>query len=237
MDNIKIPNHLAIILDGNGRWATSKGLPRTSGHKEGTLNIKTIAHHAFSLGINTLSMYCFSTENWKRDKEEVDYLMNLPIIYFPKYKEDLLKDDCKLMISGDLEGVPSLTRKVIEDAIEYTKNCKSHVLNLCFNYGSHKEIVEASKKIASEYKDGKLDIESLDERAFESYLYTKDLKPVDLVIRTAGEQRLSNFLLWQISYAEFYFPSVTWPEFSKEELDKALIEFTKRDRKYGGINK
>ena len=235
--SMKIPTHLAIILDGNGRWALKQGLVRTLGHKAGAKVMKDIISYSFSLGVKVLSLFCFSTENWKRDKEEVEYLFTLPIEYFSKYTDKLLEDDIKVVISGDLSMLPKETILACDKAILKTKNCKSHVLNICLNYGSKAEIIKAVKQIANEVKHNQLKVESIDENVFENYLYTKGLPPVDLLIRTSNEKRISNFLLWQIAYAEIYFTRTLWPAFSKKELRKAFIDYGKRDRRFGGVKK
>ena len=219
---MKIPTHLAIILDGNGRWAQKKGLIRSLGHKAGA---------------KALSVFCFSTENWKRDKEEVDYLFTLPIEYFNKYSDSLVKNDIKVIFSGDISKLPKDTF-IACDAIRLkTSNCKSFVLNICINYGSHDEILMAAKQIASKVKNNELDVNDITKEVFENHLYTKGLPPVDLLIRTSNEQRISNFLLWQISYAELYFTKTHWPAFTKHTLEKAFIEYGKRDRRFGGVKK
>ena len=234
---MKIPTHLAIIMDGNGRWATKKGLIRSMGHKAGAKALKDTTNNAFKMGVKVLSVFCFSTENWKIDKQEIDYLFTLPVEYFNKYADSLVKNDIKVIFSGDISKLPKETY-IACDAIRLkTSNCKSHVLNICINYGAQDEILMAVKKIASEVKNDNLTVEDINKQVFESYLYTKDLPPVDLLIRTSNEHRISNFMLWQISYAELYFTKTHWPAFTKHALEKAFIEYTSRDRRFGGINK
>ena len=234
---MKIPTHLAIILDGNGRWAQKKGLIRSLGHKAGAKALKETTNNAFKMGVKVLSVFCFSTENWKRDKEEVDYLFTLPIEYFNKYSDSLVNNDIKVIFSGDISKLPKETF-IACDAIRFkTSNCKSFVLNICINYGSHDEILMATKNIASKVKNNELDINDITKEVFENHLYTKRLPSGDLLIRTSNEQRISNFLLWQISYAELYFTKTHWPAFTKHTLEKAFIEYGKRDRRFGGINK
>lgn len=234
---MKIPTHLAIILDGNGRWAQKKGLIRSLGHKAGAKALKETTNNAFKMGVKVLSVFCFSTENWKRDKEEVDYLFTLPIEYFNKYSDSLVKNDIKVIFSGDISKLPKETF-IACDAIRLkTSNCKSFVLNICINYGSHDEILMATKNIASKVKNNELDVNDITKEVFENHLYTKGLPPVDLLIRTSNEQRISNFLLWQISYAELYFTKTHWPAFTKHTLEKAFIEYGKRDRRFGGVKK
>ena len=234
---MKIPTHLAIILDGNGRWAQKKGLIRSLGHKAGANALKETTNNAFKMGVKVLSVFCFSTENWKRDKEEVDYLFTLPIEYFNKYSESLVKNDIKVIFSGDISKLPKETF-IACDAIRLkTSNCKSFILNICINYGSHDEILKACKEISLKVKNNELDVNDINKEVLENHLYTKGLPPVDLLIRTSNEQRISNFLLWQISYAELYFTKTHWPAFTKHTLEKAFIEYTKRDRRFGGIKK
>lgn len=234
---IKIPTHLAIILDGNGRWAQKKGLIRSLGHKAGAKALKETTNNAFNMGVKVLSVFCFSTENWKRDKEEVDYLFTLPIEYFNRYAESLVKNDIKVIFSGDISKLPKETF-IACDAIRLkTHHCQSHILNICINYGAQDEILMATKQIASKVKNNELDVNGINKEVFEEHLYTKGLPPVDLLIRTSNEQRISNFLLWQISYAELYFTKTHWPAFTKHTLEKAFIEYTSRDRRFGGINK
>ena len=234
---IKIPTHLAIILDGNGRWALKRGLTRTLGHKAGVEALRKIIRYSFDSGVQVLSVYAFSTENWKRPKEEVDYLFTLPGIYFKEHGDYFIERDCKVIISGDIEELPDEVKDVCHQIMDKTKDCKTHVFNVCFNYGSHAEIIKACKEIANDVKENKIDVDSIDEKMIEDHLYTKGLPPVDLLIRTSNEQRISNFMLWQISYAEFYFVKTLWPAFTPKDLDKAFEAFAKRDRRYGGIKK
>ena len=234
---LKIPTHLAIILDGNGRWAQKRGLVRMMGHKAGAKALKYIVNYAFSLGIKVLSVYCFSTENWKRDKEEVDYLFTLPVEYFSKYQDRLIANGTRVMFSGDISKLPTKTMLSCDSIALNTKKCKSNILNICLNYGAKDELVRATKLIASKVLNNEMSIEEIDESTIEKHLYTKDLPPVDLLIRTSNEKRISNFLLWQISYAELYFTKTHWPAFTKKELDKAILDYSKRDRRFGGVKK
>ena len=234
---MKIPTHLAIILDGNGRWALKKGLIRSMGHKAGAKALKETTSNAFKMGVKVLSVFCFSTENWKRDKEEVDYLFTLPQLYFTKYADSLIKSDIKVIFSGDITKLPKETFIACDAIKNKTSHCKSHVLNICINYGSQDEILLACKQIASKVKNNELEIDNITKEIFENHLYTKDLPPVDLLIRTSNEHRISNFLLWQISYAELYFTKTHWPAFNKKTLEKAFIEYTSRDRRFGGVKK
>lgn len=232
---MKIPTHLAIILDGNGRWAKRRGLMRTLGHKQGVETLQQISEDAFHMGVKYLSVYCFSTENWKREKSEVDYIFTLPGIYFNKYKEKFIRDDVRAVFSGDLSYLPKGALKACYDIMDYTKNCKTFVLNFCMNYGSYDEITRAVKNIVTDVEEKKINKDDITPDLISNYLYTKDMPPVDLLIRTSNEQRLSNFMLWQISYAELYFTPVYWPEFSKKDLEDAFIEFARRDRRFGGV--
>lgn len=230
-NEIKIPNHVAIILDGNGRWATSKGLNRSEGHKAGYDNLKKLSKYIFSKGIKVLSIYAFSTENFGREKKEVDYLMNTFIRAFDLEKKYFYKENIKIIFSGRDEPLPPKVIETRNKIEEYTKDNTKGILNICLNYGGRAEIVDACKKIIND----QVDPLELDEKVFSKYLY-QDLPDIDLMIRTSGELRLSNFLLWQNSYAEFYFPTVPFPDFKEHEFDKALIDYTKRDRRFGKIN-
>lgn len=224
--------HLAIIMDGNGRWAKKNMLPRTAGHYKGVEVLRNITIYANKLGIKCLTVYAFSTENWKRSKEEVSYIMSLPKIFFESYIKELMENNVRVMIIGQKDLIPNETMSVINDAIETTKNNTGLILNFAFNYGGRDEIVNAAKNYALDYANGKAN--ELDEQTFSNYLFTKDLPEVDLIIRTASEQRLSNFLLWQAAYAEFVFVDELWPEFSNEVLDRCIQEYNNRKRNFGG---
>ena len=224
--------HLAIIMDGNGRWAKKNMLPRTAGHYKGVEVLRNITIYANKLGIKCLTVYAFSTENWKRSKEEVSYIMSLPKIFFESYIKELMENNVRVMIIGQKDLIPNETMSVINDAIKTTKNNTGLILNFAFNYGGRDEIVNAAKNYALDYANGKAN--ELDEQTFSNYLFTKDLPEVDLIIRTASEQRLSNFLLWQAAYAEFVFVDELWPEFSNEVLDRCIQEYNNRKRNFGG---
>lgn len=226
--------HVAIIMDGNGRWAKAQGKPRTAGHLVGADNVRTIAIAADQMGIEYLTLYAFSTENWKRSKDEVSYIMNLPSIFFKKYMKEFLDRGFRMNIIGELDALPAGTRKVLEEAMEESRNNTGLNLNICMNYGSQREILLAAKKYAKDVCDGKADL-NLDEEGFEKYLMTADFPPVDLLIRTSGEQRISNYLLWQIAYAELEFVPESWPEFTPEVFERCIEEFTHRDRRFGGV--
>lgn len=226
--------HVAIIMDGNGRWAKAQGKPRTAGHLVGSDNVRTIAIAADEMGIEYLTLYAFSTENWKRSNDEVNYIMNLPAVFFRKYMKEFLDRGFRMNILGELDALLSSTRKVLEDAMEESRNNTGLNLNICMNYGSQREILLAAKKYAKDVLEGKADL-NLDEEGFEQYLMTDGFPPVDLLIRTSGEQRISNYLLWQIAYAELEFVQESWPEFTPDVLKRCLDEFTHRDRRFGGV--
>ncbi len=232
-EQYKIPNHVAIILDGNGRWAKERGLIRSMGHKAGSENLKKISKYIFSKGVKILSVFAFSTENFKRDKDEVDYLMNLFVKDFPKLvKKD---DDLKIVFSGRRDNLRKDVLKTIDDITEKTKNRTGHILNICINFGGRADIIDATKKIYSDIQNGVINIDEIDEESFGKYLYNS-MPDIDLLIRTSGEVRISNFMLYQCSYAEMYFPKVYFPDFNKDEFDKALDVYNHRDRRFGGIN-
>lgn len=237
LDLLYIPKHVAIILDGNGRWAKKRHLPRTYGHQVGVENIRKITLAASDLGIEALSVYAFSTENWSRPKEEVDYLMKLPGEFEKKFKDDFEKYDVKVMFSGRKTHLSKENLEILERITKNTEDRSGIVLNICFDYGSHAEITEAVKKLFTEVENKQISINDIEPKDIEKYLYTKDLPKLDLLIRPSGEVRLSNFLLWQAAYAELYFCNTFWPAFSKKDLEKAIIDFNKRDRRFGGLKK
>lgn len=229
---LKIPNHVAIIVDGNGRWAKERGMSRSEGHKAGFENLKKLAEYIFSKGISVLSVYVFSTENFKREKGEVDYLMDLFVKMFDKNKKYFMDNDIKVVVSGRDEPLPSRVIGTRDKLVEMTKDNKGGILNICLNYGGRAEIVDATKKMIN---DG-LKAEEVTEDSFGKYLY-QDLPDVDLLIRTSGELRLSNFLLWELSYAEFYFTKIKFPAFTTDDFDEAIVNYTSRDRRFGGIKR
>ena len=235
MDKIKIPYHIGIIVDGNGRWAKEKGLSRSMGHLEGSKTLRRISLYAFEKGVKVLSAFVFSTENFKRSKEEVDYLMNLFVKEFGTTFKIFKVKNIKVVFSGEKKGLPNDVQKVIAKMEQETINNAAGIFNVCINYGGRKEIVETSKKLAQMVVDEKIKIEDISEELFKKNLYY-DLPDIDLLIRTSGEIRLSNFMLYQLSYAELYFPKTYFPDFLEKEFDLALEEYTKRDRRYGGIN-
>lgn len=232
---LKIPNHIAFIVDGNGRWATNKGLSRSDGHKEGFLNLMKILKYAYSKNIKYVSAYLFSTENFKRSKKEVDFIMGLLTGKIKDILSFCHKEKIKVLFSGRRNNLSNKVLVVMNRIENETRDYEGRVFNICFNYGGHAEIIDATKKIISDVNNNILDIDNIDEVVYSKYLY-QNLPAVDLMIRTSGEQRISNFMLWQCSYAEFYFPKVFFPDFDDSEFDKAIIEYTRRDRRFGGIN-
>jgi undecaprenyl diphosphate synthase len=230
-----IPSHVAIIMDGNGRWAKQRALPRIAGHHEGMKTVKTIVKESNRIGIKVLTLYAFSTENWKRPREEVDFLMKLPGEFLNTFLPDLIKENVQVRIMGKKELLPFHTIKAVDQAIEKTKDNDGMVLNFALNYGSRDEITEAMKSIAAEVKKGTIDPSEIDESTIETKLMTNGLGDPDLLIRTSGEVRLSNFMLWQLAYSEFWFTDVYWPDFSEDHLQQAVSQFAKRGRRYGGV--
>lgn len=226
--------HVAIIMDGNGRWAQAQGLPRTAGHLAGSDNVRTIAIAACEMGVEYLTLYAFSTENWKRSDNEVNYIMKLPAVFFKKYMREFLDRGYRMNILGELNQLPKATEKVLKEAMEESRNNTGLNLNICMNYGSQREIVLAARKYAADVQEGKADL-NLDEKGFEQYLMTTGFPPVDLLIRTSGEERISNYLLWQIAYAELEFVPESWPEFTPAVFQRCLEEYTQRDRRFGGV--
>ena len=229
---LKIPNHVAIIVDGNGRWAKERGMSRLKGHDAGFENLKELGKYILSRGVKILSLYVFSTENFKRDKFEVDHLMDLFVLMFKRDKDFFMKNNIKVVFSGRDDPLP---KKVIDarDKLTFlTKDNTGGILNVCLNYGGRAEIVDAAKKIIRD----NVDIDAIDEKLFSKYMY-QELPDVDFMIRTSGELRLSNFLLWELSYAEFYFPEIKFPDFKAKDFEDALLVYNKRDRRFGGIKK
>ena len=230
-----VPKHIAIIMDGNGRWAKSKGLPRSAGHVKGAANIETIARAMKKRGIKYLTIYAFSTENWIRPKDEVDKLMDLLEEYLTKAYKNAEKNKMRLKVIGRRDNLSEKIQKKIEETEEATSKYDELVLQVAFNYGSRDEIVRATKAISNDVAEGKLNADDINEETLSSYLDTKDVPDPDLLIRTSGEERLSNYLLWQLAYSEFYFSEVPWPAFSVKNLDKAIEEFNNRNRRYRNV--
>ena len=235
MKKVQAPIHVAFIMDGNGRWAKARHLPRHLGHKAGCDRVTDIYEESMAQGVKVMSLYAFSTENWNRPKAEINHLFNYLDIFFKKEIKRIIKDGTRIIASGDLSRLPEKTRKTVLDSIEKTKDGKNFTFNICLNYGGKDELVRAAKLFAQDVKDGKMAIEDLNEENFENYLYTKGLPPVDLLIRTSGELRTSNYMPWQLAYAEFIFPKTPWPDFTKEEYRKCLEEYYSRNRRFGGI--
>lgn len=232
---MKIPQHVAIIMDGNGRWAKSKGMPRTYGHIEGAKTVEKICEDAWNMGIKYLTVYAFSTENWRRPKDEVEALMKLLRNYMKNCLKRAEKNDMVVRVIGDKSGLDDDIREKIEELEKATANNQGLNFQIAINYGSRDEIVRSIRKVMEDVKVGKIEPEQMDEAMFDSYLDTGGIPSPDLLIRTSGEERLSNFLMWQLAYTEFYFTDVPWPAFSKEELQKAVEKYNGRDRRFGGV--
>lgn len=240
MDNLKttiqqntIPNHVAIIMDGNGRWAKQQGKPRTFGHKKGVDSVRAIIEASVEIGVNYLTLYAFSTENWNRPKIEVKTLMSLLVSSLRKELKTFVENDIKLLSIGDLSHLPKKVQKELNEVIEKTKNNKTLTLTLALNYGARDEIVNVIKNISKKVVNNQLSIEEINENIINNHLYTFSLPDVDFLIRTSGEKRISNFLLWQVAYAEFYFTNVLWPDFKEENYYTAILEYQKRERRFG----
>lgn len=235
LDENNIPKHIAIIMDGNGRWAKERKLPRTMGHKAGVETIREIVKECSNLGVEYLTLYAFSTENWKRPKDEVSALMNLLVQYLRREIEELHKNDVIVNAIGNIDDLPSICIEELKKAYNKTKNNKGLTLNLALNYGGRDEITRAIKNMYKDIKIGVLKEEDIEEYTIEKYLYTKNMPDPDLIIRPSGEQRLSNFLLWQCAYSEFWYSDIKWPDFKKENLHKAIYDFQNRDRRFGSV--
>lgn len=238
LDMERIPNHIAIIMDGNGRWAQKRHLPRVAGHKQGMQTVKKITIAASELGVKVLSLYAFSTENWKRPSSEVSYLMQLPVRFFSTFVPDLVKHNVKVTVMGDITQLPEATQKAVKDAMADTAHCTGMILNFALNYGSRDEIAQAAKKIAEDVQNGNLALADIDEASFGKYLMSAQLGQFadpDLLIRTSGEERISNFMLWQIAYSELEFVSEHWPDFDEDSLRSAIIAYQGRHRRFGGL--
>lgn len=232
---MKVPNHIAIILDGNGRWAKAKGMPRSYGHVKGCANLETICDDMKELGVKYLTVYAFSTENWKRSREEVEGLMKLFRNYLKKCLKISAKNKMKVKVIGDITAFDQDIQDKIIELENFSKDYNELHFQIALNYGSRDEILRGIRKLAQDAIDGKVKPEEIDEPVFESYLDTAGIPDPDLMIRTSGELRLSNYLLWQMAYTEFYFTDVAWPDFNKAELIKAIEHYNARDRRYGGV--
>ncbi|NMM65685.1 isoprenyl transferase [Clostridium sp. P21] len=235
IDMSRIPKHIAIIMDGNGRWAKEKKLPRTMGHKAGVETIRGIVKEASALGVKYLTLYAFSTENWKRPSDEVNALMNLLIQYLRKEFKELNSNNVIINHIGEISKLPSACQKELIDAYNNTKNNTGLTLNLALNYGGRNEIVRAFKLMYEDIKSNKLNEECINENLISKYMYTNSMPDPDLIIRPSGEQRLSNFLLWQCAYSEFWYSNIKWPDFTKKDLHRAIYDYQNRDRRFGGV--
>lgn len=233
MAQYNIPKHIAIIMDGNGRWARSRGLPKVLGHMQGVGAVRRMVEACVKIGVKALTLYTFSTENWKRPKEEISALMKMLKEHIEKELPSLKKNNIRFNTIGEFDALPPEVRKVINLAKAETRDNSGLILTLALNYGSRIEILNAVKNIAIDVKSDKLRVEDIKEKLFEGYLYTKDLPEIDLLIRTSGEMRLSNFLLWQLSYSEIYVTKKLWPDFTKSDLEIAINEFSARQRRFG----
>ena len=229
----KIPRHVALIMDGNGRWAAQHNQTRLEGHREGAQSVRAVLRAAAAIQIEYITIYAFSTENWKRSPEEVAGLMQLLIESLNAYEEELHENGIRLQMMGDKGALPSLVRKRVERAIEATAQYDKHTLTLALNYGGRAEIAQAARQLAEQVQDGSLSLESIDEDAISAHLYQPDLPDPDLLIRTSGEFRLSNFMLWQLSYTEMYVTDTCWPEFKEEQFYEAIQSYNQRDRRFG----
>lgn len=234
-ENLKVPQHIAIIMDGNGRWAKQKKMPRNYGHMQGSKRVEDICRAAHELGVKYLTIYAFSTENWSRPADEVKALMKILRDYLRESVKKANENNMRVRVIGDRERLDDDIRASIERLEEVSAGNTGLNFQIALNYGGRDEMLRAIRKIAAECKEGSLSVCDIDEKLFSSYLDTSDIPEPDFLIRTSGEQRLSNFLLWQTAYSEFYFPEVLWPDFDKKELRKAIEEYTKRDRRFGGI--
>lgn len=235
LDKNNIPKHIAIIMDGNGRWAKKRGLPRIMGHKEGIKRVREIVRACIEFGVEILTLYAFSAENWKRPKREVNTLMRFLGEFLERERNNLIKNEIRLKIIGRTNELPKNISDKLKEVEHITQDNKKLFLNLALNYGGRAEIVDATKKVIEEVLKNRLMVEDLDERVFADYLYTAGIPDPDLLIRTSGEMRISNFLLWQVSYCEIYITQKYWPDFKKENLEMAIAEYQKRERRFGGI--
>ncbi|MEG0259354.1 MAG: isoprenyl transferase [Lysinibacillus sp.] len=233
--NEPIPAHVAIIMDGNGRWANKRAMPRIAGHHEGMKTVRKVTRFASDLGIKVLTVYAFSTENWKRPKTEVDFLMRLPVEFLASFLPEMMERNVRVQMIGEPDVLPKHTQDALYKAIEETKQNTGLILNFALNYGSRAEMVGAMKEIMKLVQEGKLTIDEVDEKSITSHLMTACLPEPDLLIRTSGEVRLSNFMLWQLAYTEFWFTETLWPDFNEESLLEAIESYQKRNRRYGGL--
>lgn len=235
IDFTNIPKHIGIIMDGNGRWAKNRFLPRIAGHKEGMNRVVDIVEECCKIGVRTLTLYAFSTENWKRPEEEVNGLMNILVVYINSQLKRILENNIIFRVIGDYSKLPSSIVKLLDNSIDKSKDNNGMVLNIALNYGGRAEIISSIKNLYKDIEKGKLSIDELNEESFKKYLYTKENSDVDLMIRTGNEKRISNFLIYQLAYSEFYFTNVLWPEFYADDLHDAIYDFQNRNRRFGGI--
>ena len=235
LDRLRLPDHIAVIMDGNGRWAKAKGLPRTIGHTAGVEALKTTLHLCSNWGIGALTVYAFSTENWSRPSEEVNFLMTLFESVLKRELTNLKLEEVKINFLGDLDPLPNALKDLINESVESTSNNKGIHFNVCTNYGGRRELVRAAQKLAERSVRGELDPSLIDENVFASELFTASEVDPDLLIRTSGEKRISNFLLWQLAYAEIHVTDVLWPDFNVDALTKALLDYQSRRRRFGGV--
>ena len=240
LDPARIPQHVAIIMDGNGRWAKKRFLPRIAGHKQGMEVVKTITKAAIHLGVKVLTLYAFSTENWKRPDSEVNYLMKLPVDFFNTFVPELIKENVQVRVMGELDALPAHTRKAAADAVADTAQNTGLILNFALNYGGRDEIVQAFQQVATLAQAGHLDPAEISADTVSAHLMTAGLGKLadpDLLIRTSGEERISNFLLWQLAYSEMVFTDTLWPDFTETTLKQAIADYQRRDRRFGGLSK
>ena len=235
IDFTNIPKHIGIIMDGNGRWANNRFLPRIAGHKEGMNRVVDIVEECCKIGVKTLTLYAFSTENWKRPEDEVKGLMNILVIYINSQLKRILENNIVFRVIGDYSKLPSSIVKLLDNSIDKSKNNTGMVLNIALNYGGRAEIISSIKDLFYDISKGNFSIDDLNEENFKNYLYTKENSEVDLMIRTGNEKRISNFLIYQLAYSEFYFTDILWPEFYAENLYDAIYDFQNRNRRFGGI--
>lgn len=232
-----LPKHIAIILDGNGRWAKKRGMTRNLGHKAGAKNLYNIVKYAYELGIKAVTVFAFSTENWNRPIDEINYLMNEALKFKEEYKQKIKEYNFRVNIIGEKENLNQEILDLINETNENTKNNTDFYFTICFNYGAQQEIIHAVKRIIDDVENGSITKEDINKESFANYLYTNELPPLDLLIRTSGEERISNFLLWQLAYTELYFTKTYWPDFSKINLLEAIYHYQNRKRRFGGLDK
>ncbi len=233
LDPAALPQHVAIIMDGNGRWAQTRGLPRIEGHREGVNRVLEISRACRDLGIRILTLYAFSTENWKRPGDEVSGLMDLLRLFLREHRAELVESRTRLNPIGDLTKIPAATREELEQTVAATADCEKHILNIALSYGGRAEIVRAARSLAAEVRAGTLAVEQIDDEQIAARLYTVGQPDPDLMIRTSGEQRISNYLLWQLAYSEFMFPDEPWPDFTRERFERCLAAYGQRERRFG----